>query len=177
MASKPLVADNSTLSNFARSGHLDLLTTLIPQGVWVPAKVIEEIRKGVRKYPALQKLLDLQGTWIKEIPPEKEPSFERVAHLREQFRRIRKGADAWVIAGAENLKTSVLSDDQGILKTCRHLGIPVLTTPQLLKQALNQKIVSVRRMQKILVDLRDLARFAISWKDLKDTDDPTSTFP
>ena len=167
MASKPPVADNSTLSNFARSGHLDLLKTLIPQGVWAPAKVIEEIRKGVQKYPSLRKLLDLQGTWIKEIPPEKEPPIERVAQLQKRFRRIRKGADAWVIASAEILKTSVLSDDQGILKTCRHLGIPILTTPQLLRKALNLKKISVQGVQEILEDLRNRARFMISWEDLQ----------
>lgn len=57
-----VVADSSTLSNFARSSHFDLLLQLFPAGLWATLPVIAEIQQGVdRGYTDLAVVLAAQG--------------------------------------------------------------------------------------------------------------------
>lgn len=158
------IADTSLLSNFARSGHLDLLKRLFPNGVWVTEGVREEIAKGVAKYPELQELLEAEDLWLKVVK-ELEPSEERERQrLQKQYAGIRKGADAAVLAVAKVRNWVVLTDDdregKGMVSIARQEGIKVLRSQELLELAVRRGLISRQKAKQIKRDIASKARYS-----------------
>lgn len=158
-----VIADTSLLSNFARSGHLNLLKRLFPNGVWVTEGVREEIARGTAKYPELQELLETEDLWlkvVKELEPDEEQEKQR---LQNQHKGIRKGADATVLAVAKVRKWKVLTDDdrggKGMVSIARQEGIKVLRSQELLKLAVCKGLISRQEAQQIWQDMATKARY------------------
>jgi hypothetical protein len=90
------IADNSTLSNFARSGHLGLLQKIFLQGVWTTAEVVAELERGAGKYPELLELLNAQSSWLKvveELSPLRLANTEGL-HDPSRARQIKADMEA-----------------------------------------------------------------------------------
>lgn len=159
-----IIADTSLLSNFARSGHLDLLKRLFPNGVWVTKGVQEEIARGVTKYPELQELLETEDLWlkvVKELEPSEEQEKQR---LQKQYAGIRKGADAAVLAVAKVRKWKVLTDDdrwgKGMVSIAKRENIGILRSQELLKLAVCKGLISHQEAQQIKRDIANKARYS-----------------
>ena len=58
LINKKLVFDNAVLSNFARINKLELLSYLSKELI-TSKEVIEEVKKGIRKKPALFSIIEL----------------------------------------------------------------------------------------------------------------------
>lgn len=117
MGRRDFVADNSLLSNFARGGYMDLLRGLFPDVLWTTRRVIDEIERGVGRYPDLQVLLDVAGSWLRGVE-DWDLSVE--SHFRQRYAAVRRGADASVLAVAKEGRRAwtVLTDDKGMIRVC-----------------------------------------------------------
>ena len=155
------IADNSTLSNFARSGHLDLLQKIFPCGVWTTAEVIAELERGVAKYPQLQQLLNAQGSWLKVVGRLNEQELQIQGQLMERYPSIRRGADSSVLAVAKSRNWLVLTDDEAMAKVAQREGIKVLGTAEILKLARQRGFLTFSQSQQVKADMEAKARFRV----------------
>jgi len=155
------IADNSTLSNFARSGHLDLLQKIFPCGVWTTAEVIAELERGVAKYPQLQQLLNAQGSWLKVVEKLSEQELQIQGQLMERYPSIRRGADSSVLAVAKSRNWLVLTDDEAMAKVAQREGIKVLGTAEILKLARQRGFLTFSQSQQVKADMEAKARFRV----------------
>lgn len=155
-----IIADTSLLSNFARSGHLDLLQRLFPEGVWVTEKVREEIARGIDKYPELRALLNLEDSWLKVVKEMELGEEEERKRLQERYTGIRKGADATVLAVAKRRNWTVLTDDEGMFSIAMREGIKVLRGQEILKLAVFKGLISCLEAKQVKQDMAIKARYS-----------------
>lgn len=155
------IADNSTLSNFARSGHLDLLQKIFPQGVWTTAEVVAELERGAGKYPELLELLNAQSSWLKVVEKLSPKELEIQRQLREQHPSIRRGADSSVLAVAKSRSWLVLTDDGAMKKVAEREGIGVLGTIDILRLATQKGFITHSQARQIKADMEAKARFQV----------------
>jgi hypothetical protein len=94
------IVDSSTLSNFARAGHLNLLKTLFHAGLFTTSDVIEEIERGSEKYPELRAVLNEQNLWLKVVDELTEEEQSLIKKLRTTHKEFEEGADASLLAVA-----------------------------------------------------------------------------
>ena len=158
------IAHTSLLSNFARSGHLDLLKQLFPNGVWVTEGVQEEIARGVAKYPELQGLSETEDLWLKVVKELELGEEQERQRLQGQYTGIRKGADAAVLAVAKVRNWKVLTDDdregKGMVSIARQEGIEVFRSQELLKLAVQKGLISHEGAQQVRRDIAEKARYS-----------------
>jgi predicted nucleic acid-binding protein len=156
-----VIADNTTLSNFARSSYWSLLEQLFPQGIWTPGDVIEEIERGIPKYPDLKKILHSQSQWLRVIemlrPREEGVKYE----FLRRYRTIGRGADSSVLAIAKVRGYTVLTDDKAMVKVAQMERISVLKTSHLLQTALQRGLITPQQRNQIVNDMRVKARFRV----------------
>lgn len=164
-SSSEVIADNSTLSNFARSGHLNLLRQLFPNGIWTTSEVIAEIKRGVAKYPSLKSLLSAWKTWLKVISRLKRDELQIQQHLKRQYTSIREGADSSVLAVAKARSWIVMTDDEGMIKVARQEGIQVLGTADLLREAMWRGLLTLAQLQQVKMDIEAKAKFRVKDPD------------
>ena len=159
------IADNSTLSNFARSGHLDLLQKIFHCGVWTTAGVIAELERGVAKYPELQQLLNAQGSWLKVVEELSEQELQIQGQLMGQYPSIRRGADSSVLAVAKSRNWLVLTDDEAMAKVAHREGVRVLGTAEILELASQKGFITFSQSQQVKADMEAKARFRVKDPD------------
>lgn len=127
-----VIADNSTLSNFAHSGHFGVLQRLFPGGVWTTAEVISEIERGVDRYPELQTILDAQGKWLRVVEELTSKEAGERQRLISQYRGVRQGADSGILAVAKVRDWVVMTDDErggkGMVGVAKQEGLSVIRT-------------------------------------------------
>ncbi len=140
--SNQYIADNTTLSNFARSGYLDLLKKLFPDGVCTTSDVVDELKKGVTKYTDLQRILDEVGGWLIEIEELSPQEVSEQGRLKQQYREIRKGADSGLIAVAKIRGMILLSDDRAVQLIAQSEGIEIFKSAEILHRAFQQGLIN-----------------------------------
>ncbi len=160
-----VVVDTTVLSHFARSGHLDLLRRLFPNGLWTTSDVIGELTEGARKYPELKEVLDATSSWLRVIDDLTESEHELSEELRRNYRHIRKGADAPILAVAKERKFHVFTDDnrkgKGMKFVARQEEIPLLTTQDLLREAVSMGLITPEDECRIRADMKKKARYEV----------------
>ncbi len=162
MSKRPeIIADTSTLSNFARSGWWWVLERLFPEGMFTPDDVMVEIEKGIEKGYELGAVVEAQGNWLEVIEVLSDTEVTILQRLKTKYRAIRQGAEGTVLAIAGVRQLACLMDDKAAIRAARELGIAVITTYDVLQRALRNGIISQKDLQKVTTDLSQKARFKI----------------
>jgi predicted nucleic acid-binding protein len=160
-----MIADNSTLSNFARSSHFAMLLRLFPEGLWTTADVIAEIERGVGKYPALQAIMDSQGEWLRVVEELTPGEAVTRQQLISRHRGIRRGADSGILAVARARGWTVLTDDyragKGMVAVARQEGLAVMGTKDLPDIGVRERVITTDQARQIVVDMAVKARFQV----------------
>ncbi len=163
-----VIADNSTLSNFARSEHFDVLQNLFRSGIWTTALVIAEIERGLGKHPSLQSIIDAQSQWLHVIEDLEDAEDQQMQALQAAHRRL-SATDASILAVAKERGWTVLTDDnrggKGMQFVAQQEGVPFWSTLDLLRQAVGQALITQTEMQQIKLDIAAKARFQIKDPD------------
>lgn len=154
-----VVADTVTLSNFARSGYLDILLKIFPDGVSTTSEVVDELKKGCTKYPELEQLLKVVGTWLKEVSEFSADVLQEQVRLKQAHSKIRRGADAGLIALAKVERLALLSDDRRAREIAQSEGVNTYCSAGLLQYACERGIITHSEMNAIAQAIAEKARY------------------
>ena len=156
-----IIADTSTLSNFARSGWWWVLEKVFPEGMLTPDDVMEEIEKGIEKGYELGAIVEAWGKWLEVIEALSDSEVAMLQQLRTEYKAICQGAEATVLAIAGIRELTCLIDDKAAIRAARDQGIAVITTYDVLQRAIKEGIISKEDLQKLKTDLSQKARFKL----------------
>jgi len=155
------IADTSTLSNFARSGWWWLLEKMFPKGMFTTDDVMEEIEKGIDKGYDLNSVIKARGNWLEIIETLNNNEVTVLKQLRKEYKSIRQGAEATVLAIAKVRELTCLVDDKVAIRAAREQNISVITTHDIVQWALHESILDNDRVQQLRIDLEQKARFKL----------------
>jgi predicted nucleic acid-binding protein len=162
------IVDSSTLSNFARAGHLNLLKTLFHVGLLTTSNVIEEIERGSEKYPELRTVLNERNLWLKVVDELTEEEQSLIRNLRITHEEFEEGADASLLAVAKERNLVLITDDKYLKKVAEQEDVKVVGTVEILEEAINRGLIrSVEELRRIVIDMAHVARFRLKDSDLK----------
>jgi Predicted nucleic acid-binding protein, contains PIN domain len=162
------IVDSSTLSNFARAGHLNLLKTLFHAGLFTTSDVIEEIERGSEKYPELRAVLNEQNLWLKVVDELTEEEQSLIKKLRTTHKEFEEGADASLLAVAKERNLVLITDDKYLKKVAEQEEVKVVGTVEILEEAINRGLIrSIEELKQIVIDMAHMARFRLKDSDLK----------
>lgn len=158
-----IVADNSTLSNFAR---LNLLNPLLAtfHSVLICSGVDAEIKNAAEKYVFLKSILS--GIEQGKIRVERTDSIEiliMTAKLQKEYRKL-SPADATSIALAHNKRLPIAIDEKEGRKVAQVYSIPVLTTLDIFKGWKEKNIFDKKELNNFLDRLESDCCFTIKPK-------------
>jgi len=156
-----IVADTSTLSNFARSGWWWVLEKVLPEGMFIPDDVLEEIEKGIERGYDLNAITEARGNWLEVIESLSDSEVSILKQLRKEYSSIRQGAEATVLAIAKVRKLICLMDDRTGIRAAREQNIMVITTYDVVQRALQVGILDNDKVQQMVIDLEQKARFKL----------------
>jgi predicted nucleic acid-binding protein len=139
--------DNVTLSNFALTGGVGVLTVRYRGRGFVTTQVVDELTRGVAAgYAALSECLDLvdKGTLrLATLDRNERRTFRQlVAHLGD--------GEAGTIAAARQRGGVVVTDDLAARRTCTDLGVPVTGTIGILRAAVRDKELTLAEANDLL---------------------------
>jgi predicted nucleic acid-binding protein len=162
------IVDSSTLSNFSRAGHLNLLKTLFHVGLLTTSDVIEEIERGSEKYPELRTSLNEQNLWLKVVDELTEEEQSLIRNLIITHEEFEEGADASLLAVAKERNLVLITDDRYLKKVAEQQDVKVVGTVEILEEATNRGLIhSVEELKQIVINMAHLARFRLKDSDLK----------
>jgi predicted nucleic acid-binding protein len=162
------IVDSSTLSNFARAGHLNLLKTIFHAGLLTTSDVIEEIERGSEKYPELRMILNELNSWLKVVDKLTEEEQSLIRNLRITHEEFEEGADASLLAVAKERSLVLITDDKYLKKVAEREGVKVVGTVEILEEAINRGLIrSVEELKQIVRYMEHMARFRLKDSDLK----------
>jgi predicted nucleic acid-binding protein len=162
------IVDSSTLSNFVRAGHLNLLKTLFHAGLLTTSDVIEEIERGSEKYPELQTVLNELNLWLKVVEELTEKEQSLIRNLRITHEEFEEGADASLLAVAKERNLVLITDDKYLKKVAEREGVKVVGTVEILDEAINRGLIrSKEELNQIARDMEHRARFRLKDSDLQ----------
>jgi Predicted nucleic acid-binding protein, contains PIN domain len=162
------IVDSSTLSNFVRAGHLNLLKTLFHAGLLTTSDVIEEIERGSEKYPELRTVLNELNLWLKVVDELTEEEQSLIRNLRITHEEFEEGADASLLAVAKKRNLVLITDDKYLKKVAEQEDVKVVGTVEILEEAINRGLIrSVEELKQIVIDMAHMARFRLKDADLK----------
>jgi len=154
------IADTCLLSNFARSGHWELLKRLFPEGMWTTSRVILEVERGVAKYPELRCILDaVPAKWLKVVEELETKEVQEMKRLGTRHAGIRRGADASLLAVAKVRGWILLTDDAGLCEVAKQEGVKFLKSADLLRCAVHWKFLSRSQARQVKEDIAEKARY------------------
>jgi len=81
--------------------------------------------------------------------------------LRKEYKSIRQGAEATVLAIAKVRELTCLVDDKVAIRAAREQNISVITTHDIVQWALHESILDNDRVQQLRIDLEQKARFKL----------------
>lgn len=150
---KIIVADNSTLSNFARLGVIDPLFVLF-EPILICHGVEREVKEWAGKYPFLQMIAGKieEGKILVEREESPEMLFT-VAELQQKYRKL-SIADAASIALAHHKKLPLSIDELAGIKAAEAYGVQILTTKNIF-QAWNDALIFTPNELNALLDRFD----------------------
>lgn len=117
------VFDAVCLSHFARTERLDVLRDLlVGKECWTTRVVLEEVRRGVTAYPALNDVL--AADWLKIVQLD---TLDEIKHFAVWTKRLGSGerdlGEASVFAAAELRSAIAITDDRGAVRVARAHGL------------------------------------------------------
>jgi predicted nucleic acid-binding protein len=162
------IVDNSTLSNFARAGYLNLLKTIFHAGLLTTSDVIEEIERGSEKYPELRTVLNELNLWLKVVDKLTEKEQSLIRNLRITHEEFEEGADASLLAVAKERNLVLITDDKYLKKVAEQEGVKVVGTVEILDKARKRGLIrSEEKLKQIVRDMEHRARFRLKESDLQ----------
>jgi predicted nucleic acid-binding protein len=162
------IVDNSTLSNFARAGYLNLLKTIFHAGLLTTSDVIEEIERGSEKYPELRTVLNELNLWLKVVDELTEEEQSLISNLRITHEEFEEGADASLLAVAKERNLVLITDDKYLKKVAEQEGVKVVGTVEILEEAINRGLIrSEEELNQIAIDMKRKAHFRLKDSDLQ----------
>ena len=129
------VFDAMCLSHFARTQLLDVLRDLlVDKECWTTRVVLEEVRRGTARYPALNDVLT--ADWLKIVQLD---TLDEIRHFAVWARRLgsteRDLGEASVFAAAELRSATAITDALGAVRVSRTHGLDTHGTIWLLAGA------------------------------------------
>jgi len=155
-----IVFDTSALSHFARAGHLDLLGGLVE--AWdakTTRAVLDEIREGARRYPALADVEPLE--WLHEARLD---GLAALGLFAEYAMRLGTGSkkhvgEATVLACCELTDATAIVDEHVGRQYGQERGVEVHGTLWLVSNGVRRGILPMKRATRLVDELRESGMF------------------
>lgn len=116
--------------------------------------VIREIENGTKKHPKLQGILDANEAG--EIDVIKELTDEEFITLGKLPKSLSE-ADRSCLAITEHRRLILISDDDKVIARAKEKGIAVKQTEDILKEAIENRLLTIKKANNILSDMEERA--------------------
>jgi len=151
MNNSPAVIDTNVFSNFALTGHIQIIKTLYADRLYIPTIVIAECASKSMLYFYLNQAL--QENWIKEYSISYTQTPQEFLEYAKLRRNYHEGESA-VLAIAKVRGFSVISDDmKAVCRFCRENNLELKGTLGLLFEAYKRQLIDQTKGDKILNDM------------------------
>lgn len=158
-----ILVDTSILSTFARVGQLALLLRLFPKdALGVPPAVYDEVMDAVRLgYSFLEEAADMVQSGHLQIVPLTPSEVAAKQNLSSSF----GAGDVECIILCQTRGDTLLTNDRRVRNFCRAEGCTAFDLPQLLRALWENKILSKRRVRRLVIEIEAVEHIVIKNKD------------
>lgn len=147
---RAIVFDTGPLAHFAQAGLLDVLEMLVgEQHALMPMQVVEELRAGMSREPALGSALDAE--WIEHYELATYREIRELARFSERLGSGKRNlGEAAVLALASSISAQAMVDDRIAYRIAQNTGISCKRALAMLCEGINSRLLTRHHASSIV---------------------------